>query len=163
MKYGSFSYSSLICLSLPPLPFSLDEPGQLKIYLPKKLLECLPKCSSLPKERHRWNTNEVRMTWTWGEYLWQWDELCVFVLRDSSLPNVTLRHEEKVNNTMAAFHYETLKHWHLEIIKQQQQPELSTKFPLTLCFFWLLLSISLGNPNPHGMRRQNQGFLVWKL
>uniref|UniRef100_A0A672FAE2 CG-1 domain-containing protein n=1 Tax=Salarias fasciatus TaxID=181472 RepID=A0A672FAE2_SALFA len=30
----------------------------LKIYLPKKLLECLPKCSSLPKERHRWNTNE---------------------------------------------------------------------------------------------------------
>lgn len=38
-----------------------DDPGQLKIYLPKKLLECLPKCSSLPKERHRWNTNEVRM------------------------------------------------------------------------------------------------------
>uniref|UniRef100_A0A3Q0SHB7 CG-1 domain-containing protein n=1 Tax=Amphilophus citrinellus TaxID=61819 RepID=A0A3Q0SHB7_AMPCI len=36
----------------------LYEPGQLKIYLPKKLLECLPKCSSLPKERHRWNTNE---------------------------------------------------------------------------------------------------------
>eukprot|EP00066_Takifugu_rubripes_P023308 XP_011612574.1 PREDICTED: calmodulin-binding transcription activator 1 [Takifugu rubripes] len=35
-----------------------DDPGQLKIYLPKKLLECLPKCSSLPKERHRWNTNE---------------------------------------------------------------------------------------------------------
>uniref|UniRef100_A0A3Q3FD38 CG-1 domain-containing protein n=1 Tax=Labrus bergylta TaxID=56723 RepID=A0A3Q3FD38_9LABR len=31
---------------------------RLKIYLPKKLLECLPKCSSLPKERHRWNTNE---------------------------------------------------------------------------------------------------------
>lgn len=38
-----------------------DDPGQLKIYLPKKLLECLPKCSSLPKERHRWNTNEVRL------------------------------------------------------------------------------------------------------
>ncbi|XP_056885098.1 calmodulin-binding transcription activator 1-like isoform X5 [Takifugu flavidus] len=35
-----------------------NDPGQLKIYLPKKLLECLPKCSSLPKERHRWNTNE---------------------------------------------------------------------------------------------------------
>ncbi|KAL0978454.1 hypothetical protein UPYG_G00170610 [Umbra pygmaea] len=35
-----------------------DEHGQLKIYLPKKLLECLPKCPSLPKERHRWNTNE---------------------------------------------------------------------------------------------------------
>ncbi|XP_061036353.1 calmodulin-binding transcription activator 1-like [Eubalaena glacialis] len=29
-----------------------------KIFLPKKLLECLPKCSSLPNERHRWNTNE---------------------------------------------------------------------------------------------------------
>uniref|UniRef100_A0A8C2FV37 Calmodulin-binding transcription activator 1 n=1 Tax=Cyprinus carpio TaxID=7962 RepID=A0A8C2FV37_CYPCA len=37
---------------------SLNEHGHLKIYLPKKLLECLPKCSSLPKERHRWNTNE---------------------------------------------------------------------------------------------------------
>uniref|UniRef100_A0A3B3BCV0 Calmodulin-binding transcription activator 1 n=1 Tax=Oryzias melastigma TaxID=30732 RepID=A0A3B3BCV0_ORYME len=35
-----------------------DEHGHLKIYLPKKLLECLPKCTSLPKERHRWNTNE---------------------------------------------------------------------------------------------------------
>ncbi|XP_031424088.1 calmodulin-binding transcription activator 1 isoform X7 [Clupea harengus] len=37
---------------------SNSEHGHLKIYLPKKLLECLPKCSSLPKERHRWNTNE---------------------------------------------------------------------------------------------------------
>uniref|UniRef100_A0A3B5QB22 Calmodulin binding transcription activator 1 n=1 Tax=Xiphophorus maculatus TaxID=8083 RepID=A0A3B5QB22_XIPMA len=37
-----------------------NEHGHLKIYLPKKLLECLPKCTSLPKERHRWNTNEVR-------------------------------------------------------------------------------------------------------
>ncbi|XP_034550991.1 uncharacterized protein LOC117821074 isoform X2 [Notolabrus celidotus] len=36
-----------------------DEHGHLKIYLPKKLLECLPKCTSLPKERHRWNTNEL--------------------------------------------------------------------------------------------------------
>uniref|UniRef100_A0A3B4E944 Calmodulin binding transcription activator 1 n=1 Tax=Pygocentrus nattereri TaxID=42514 RepID=A0A3B4E944_PYGNA len=42
------------------LSVSSDEHGHLKIYLPKKLLECLPKCSSLPKERHRWNTNEVR-------------------------------------------------------------------------------------------------------
>lgn len=33
--------------------------SHVKIFLPKKLLECLPKCSSLPKERHRWNTNEV--------------------------------------------------------------------------------------------------------
>uniref|UniRef100_A0A9J7Y473 Calmodulin-binding transcription activator 1 n=1 Tax=Cyprinus carpio carpio TaxID=630221 RepID=A0A9J7Y473_CYPCA len=36
----------------------INEHGHLKIYLPKKLLECLPKCSTLPKERHRWNTNE---------------------------------------------------------------------------------------------------------
>uniref|UniRef100_A0A5F8HJW6 Calmodulin binding transcription activator 1 n=1 Tax=Monodelphis domestica TaxID=13616 RepID=A0A5F8HJW6_MONDO len=34
--------------------------SHVKIFLPKKLLECLPKCSSLPKERHRWNTNEVQ-------------------------------------------------------------------------------------------------------
>uniref|UniRef100_A0A3Q2P0X5 Calmodulin binding transcription activator 1 n=1 Tax=Fundulus heteroclitus TaxID=8078 RepID=A0A3Q2P0X5_FUNHE len=49
-----------LTLYLTPSPSTQDEPGQLKIYLPKKLLECLPKCSSLPKERHRWNTNEVR-------------------------------------------------------------------------------------------------------
>ncbi|XP_028825114.1 calmodulin-binding transcription activator 1-like isoform X4 [Denticeps clupeoides] len=46
----------------PPKAISGDGDGSnnehLKIYLPKKLLECLPKCSSLPKERHRWNTNE---------------------------------------------------------------------------------------------------------
>ncbi|XP_023559927.1 calmodulin-binding transcription activator 1-like [Octodon degus] len=27
--------------------------SHVKIFLPKKLLECLLKCSSLPKERHR--------------------------------------------------------------------------------------------------------------
>ena len=48
-----------VCVCLPPP--RLDEHGHLKIYLPKKLLECLPKCSSLPKERHRWNTNEVSL------------------------------------------------------------------------------------------------------
>lgn len=46
--------NTLFCLYLV-----IDEHGHLKIYLPKKLLECLPKCTSLPKERHRWNTNEV--------------------------------------------------------------------------------------------------------
>ncbi|XP_077021767.1 calmodulin-binding transcription activator 2 isoform X5 [Tamandua tetradactyla] len=30
----------------------------LKIFLPKKLLECLPRCLLLPPERLRWNTNE---------------------------------------------------------------------------------------------------------
>ncbi|XP_077106512.1 calmodulin-binding transcription activator 1 isoform X3 [Ranitomeya variabilis] len=46
-----------------PTPGKYDDHGNsngshVKIFLPKKLLECLPKCSSLPKERHRWNTNE---------------------------------------------------------------------------------------------------------
>ncbi|XP_059004241.1 calmodulin-binding transcription activator 2 isoform X3 [Mustela lutreola] len=31
---------------------------RLKIFLPKKLLECLPRCPLLPPERLRWNTNE---------------------------------------------------------------------------------------------------------
>ncbi|XP_016129454.1 calmodulin-binding transcription activator 1-like [Sinocyclocheilus grahami] len=58
-------YRSAVCYSAhaPPNSVSDDtetnnEHGHLKIYLPKKLLECLPKCSTLPKERHRWNTNE---------------------------------------------------------------------------------------------------------
>uniref|UniRef100_A0A3B4G3I5 Calmodulin binding transcription activator 2 n=1 Tax=Pundamilia nyererei TaxID=303518 RepID=A0A3B4G3I5_9CICH len=39
---------------------SKDEPagGQMKVFLPNKLLECLPRSSSLPNERLRWNTNE---------------------------------------------------------------------------------------------------------
>ncbi|CAI9551728.1 unnamed protein product [Staurois parvus] len=37
----------------------LSENGHhIKVFLPKKLLECLPKCTTLPKERLRWNTNE---------------------------------------------------------------------------------------------------------
>ncbi|XP_051956815.1 calmodulin-binding transcription activator 2-like isoform X1 [Xyrauchen texanus] len=32
--------------------------GQMKVFLPNKLLECLPCTSTLPKERLRWNTNE---------------------------------------------------------------------------------------------------------
>ncbi|XP_033825086.1 calmodulin-binding transcription activator 1 isoform X2 [Periophthalmus magnuspinnatus] len=57
-------YRSGVCYGHgPPKSISDDteshnEHGHLKIYLPKKLLECLPKCTSLPKERHRWNTNE---------------------------------------------------------------------------------------------------------
>nr|XP_021525594.1 calmodulin-binding transcription activator 1-like [Aotus nancymaae] len=65
--YGSVSQSvfcgtSTYCVlnTVPPIE---DDHGNsnsshVKIFLPKKLLECLPKCSSLPKERHRWNTNE---------------------------------------------------------------------------------------------------------
>ncbi|XP_060252507.1 calmodulin-binding transcription activator 1 isoform X1 [Ovis aries] len=58
-----FCGTSTYCVlnTVPPLE---DDHGNsnsshVKIFLPKKLLECLPKCSSLPKERHRWNTNEV--------------------------------------------------------------------------------------------------------
>lgn len=82
-------------LPLPTHPS--DEPGQLKIYLPKKLLECLPKCSSLPKERHRWNTNEVRMRHTREGNIRVTDTISVFFAGDSSLANVTLRDEEEVN------------------------------------------------------------------
>ncbi|KAG5851983.1 hypothetical protein ANANG_G00057630 [Anguilla anguilla] len=32
--------------------------SQMKVFLPNKLLECLPRTSTLPKERLRWNTNE---------------------------------------------------------------------------------------------------------
>ncbi|XP_054851068.1 calmodulin-binding transcription activator 2 isoform X2 [Eublepharis macularius] len=30
----------------------------LKVFLPKKLVDCVPKCPALPTERLRWNTNE---------------------------------------------------------------------------------------------------------
>ncbi|XP_060111786.1 calmodulin-binding transcription activator 2 [Heteronotia binoei] len=30
----------------------------LKVFLPKKLVDCVPKCPALPPERLRWNTNE---------------------------------------------------------------------------------------------------------
>lgn len=36
-----------------------ENKGQKKVFLPNKLLECLPRSSSLPNERLRWNTNEV--------------------------------------------------------------------------------------------------------
>ncbi|XP_073937573.1 calmodulin-binding transcription activator 1 isoform X18 [Castor canadensis] len=58
-----FCGTSTYCVlnTVPPIE---DDHGNsnsshVKIFLPKKLLECLPKCSSLPKERHRWNTNET--------------------------------------------------------------------------------------------------------
>ncbi|XP_074555069.1 calmodulin-binding transcription activator 2 isoform X2 [Halichoeres trimaculatus] len=35
-----------------------ENKGQRKVFLPNKLLECLPRLSGLPKERLRWNTNE---------------------------------------------------------------------------------------------------------
>ncbi|XP_022625061.1 calmodulin-binding transcription activator 2 [Seriola dumerili] len=35
-----------------------ENKGQRKVFLPNKLLECLPRSSGLPNERLRWNTNE---------------------------------------------------------------------------------------------------------
>uniref|UniRef100_UPI00398F7A94 calmodulin-binding transcription activator 2-like n=1 Tax=Pristiophorus japonicus TaxID=55135 RepID=UPI00398F7A94 len=32
--------------------------NHIKLFLPNKLMDCLPKCAALPKERQRWNTNE---------------------------------------------------------------------------------------------------------
>lgn len=89
--------------SSPNSPSASDEPGQLKIYLPKKLLECLPKCSSLPKERHRWNTNEVRMRHTQEGNIRDSETHSVFFTGDSSLANVTLRDEGKVNKHNGSF------------------------------------------------------------
>uniref|UniRef100_A0A669C5G4 Calmodulin binding transcription activator 2 n=1 Tax=Oreochromis niloticus TaxID=8128 RepID=A0A669C5G4_ORENI len=37
---------------------NFENKGQRKVFLPNKLLECLPRSSSLPNERLRWNTNE---------------------------------------------------------------------------------------------------------
>lgn len=96
------THPSFIFLYLhPPSSSTPDEPGQLKIYLPKKLLECLPKCSSLPKERHRWNTNEVRMRHTQEGSIR--DSETNFLAGDSSLANVTLRDEEVANKHNSSF------------------------------------------------------------
>ncbi|XP_067879791.1 calmodulin-binding transcription activator 2-like isoform X2 [Heterodontus francisci] len=35
-----------------------DNNNHIKVFLPNKLMDCLPKCAALPKERQRWNTNE---------------------------------------------------------------------------------------------------------
>nr|XP_040036440.1 calmodulin-binding transcription activator 2 isoform X2 [Gasterosteus aculeatus aculeatus] len=35
-----------------------ENKGQRKVFLPNKLMECLPRLSSLPNDRLRWNTNE---------------------------------------------------------------------------------------------------------
>ncbi|XP_013856780.1 calmodulin-binding transcription activator 2, partial [Austrofundulus limnaeus] len=35
-----------------------DNKGQRKVFFANKLLECLPRSTSLPNERLRWNTNE---------------------------------------------------------------------------------------------------------
>jgi hypothetical protein len=38
---------------------SLDRQVNMKVFVPHKLAECIPRSTSLPKERLRWNSNEV--------------------------------------------------------------------------------------------------------
>ncbi|KAM9090290.1 calmodulin-binding transcription activator 1-like [Megaptera novaeangliae] len=57
-----FCGTSTYCVlnTVPPIEndHGNSNSSHVKIFLPKKLLECLPKCSSFPKEKHRWNTSE---------------------------------------------------------------------------------------------------------
>ncbi|XP_059797604.1 calmodulin-binding transcription activator 1-like [Balaenoptera ricei] len=55
---GNSTYSVLN--TLPPIEddHGNSDGSHVKIFSLKKLLECLPKCSSSPKERYLWNTNE---------------------------------------------------------------------------------------------------------
>lgn len=105
--HPSFIFFYLHPFYPPTLPSAPDEPGQLKIYLPKKLLECLPKCCSLPKERHRWNTNEVRTRHTQEGNIHDSGEIFhfgfFFFAGDSSLANVTLKDEEVANKHKSPF------------------------------------------------------------
>lgn len=65
------SYPSVFCRTstscvlntMPPIEVNHgnSNSSHVKIFLLTKLLECLPKCSSLPKERHFWNINETMM------------------------------------------------------------------------------------------------------
>ncbi|XP_029574985.1 calmodulin-binding transcription activator 1-like [Salmo trutta] len=86
-------YRSAVCYAghAPPKSISDDtemnnEHGHLKIYLPKKLLECLPKCSSLPKERHRWNTNERHPSMQADIHPSYWFSSFLFILNLTSEP-----------------------------------------------------------------------------
>uniref|UniRef100_A0A4W2FHD1 Calmodulin binding transcription activator 1 n=1 Tax=Bos indicus x Bos taurus TaxID=30522 RepID=A0A4W2FHD1_BOBOX len=66
------SYPSVFCRTstscvlntMPPIEVNHgnSNSSHVKIFLLTKLLECLPKCSSLPKERHFWNINETMIT-----------------------------------------------------------------------------------------------------
>lgn len=49
-----------MCCYSQLLSLFADNKGPRKVFLPNKLLECLPRLSGLPNERLRWNTNEVR-------------------------------------------------------------------------------------------------------
>lgn len=127
--HPSFIFLYLRPLSSPPTSdFAPDEPGQLKIYLPKKLLECLPKCSSLPKERHRWNTNEVRMRHTQEGNICDSETNSVFSAGDSSLANVTLRDEEEVNKHNGSFSLWDTK----TVTPRNKKGTKSQKIPLTV-------------------------------
>lgn len=152
-----------------PSPSATDEPGQLKIYLPKKLLECLPKCSSLPKERHRWNTNEVRHTQNMrdsemnsvlGFFCFVFF-LLFFFAGDSSPANVTLSDEEEVNKDKGI-----LSLWDPKTVTRgnkkttwahSQNPTDSTFHLAHCCLFHFVIQTN------SGLRRRKQGLMGLKL
>lgn len=164
--FFSSSHSSLIYLPLSshpysptPLPFTPDEPGQLKIYLPKKLLECLPKCSSLPKERHRWNTNEVGARRTREGNIRgserQTEVFFFFSAGDSSLVNVTLRDEvvaNKHNGSFSLGDHETVTPrgkikkmgWKRKHINLSQNPETVHSVKRSCCILGFVIQTTLG-------------------
>uniref|UniRef100_A0AAQ4S614 CG-1 domain-containing protein n=1 Tax=Gasterosteus aculeatus aculeatus TaxID=481459 RepID=A0AAQ4S614_GASAC len=52
------SHPKLCCYGNVKATCILCNKGQRKVFLPNKLMECLPRLSSLPNDRLRWNTNE---------------------------------------------------------------------------------------------------------
>ncbi|KAB0346485.1 hypothetical protein FD754_011342 [Muntiacus muntjak] len=54
-------YLSIFCSISTYCVLNTVNSSHVKIFLLIKLLECLPKCSSLPKDRHFWNINETMM------------------------------------------------------------------------------------------------------
>lgn len=168
------SHSSLIYLplSFPPStrthasPAPPDDPGQLKIYLPKKLLECLPKCSSLPKERHRWNTNEVRL-WNTREgniYDSETNRSPVTHLWQMSHREMKRWQKKKTQIAIADILFMTLKLWHQEI--KGINPNLQENLTVAA---HSVLGILLCTPNRSEFRPRNwrlrgsQIYRAWRL
>lgn len=136
-------------------PAPPDDPGQLKIYLPKKLLECLPKCSSLPKERHRWNTNEVRLWNTREGNIYDSETNCspVTHLWQMSHREMKRWQKKKTQITIADILFMTLKLWHQEI--KGINPNLQKNLTVTA---HSVLGILLCTPNKSEFRPRN-----WRL
>lgn len=147
----SFIFFYLHPLFSPNSPSTLDEPGQLKIYLPKKLLECLPKCSSLPKERHRWNTNEVRMWHTREGNICDSEMNCLLVTHLWQMSHWEMKRRPK-KPQWRIFIIAAL--WHQ--LKNQHQPKNKNSWKLDIYMqFSALLSSLFCNPNNSAFRHWN--------